>query len=170
MDKWLLHLEKTRKKMQHYNEKEMPKYMTFYYYYISNNNEIEKIKRQKYKPRTTTITSGELLRTICERRHTSYILDEILLFQQEKMTPLPLTIEDIEIKPSLFIYHDVNCIFFIFRQRRADSAAAKTRRATPSKQKKYTRNRRIVHPSGASPQDPEPPVPPMMLCASPISA
>ena len=138
MDKWLLHLEKTREKMQHHNEKEMPKYMTFYYYYISNNNEIEKIKSQRFRTKDK-ITSGELLHTICERRHRSYVLDEILLFQQEKMTPLPLTIEDVELKPSLFIYHDVNCIFFIFRQRSADSAAAKTRRATPSKQKKYTR-------------------------------
>lgn len=143
MDKWINHLEKMRRKMQHYNEKEMPKYITFFYYYISSDNTIEKIKKQKYAAAAPTkITSGELLRTICEKRNTGYYLDELLLFQQEKMTPLPLTTEDVELKPSLFIYHDVNCIFFIFRQRAGANSAAKTRRTMPYRQqKKYTRKR-----------------------------
>lgn len=157
--KWLIQLEKMRRKMQRHNEKEMPKYITVFYYYISAENEIEKISRQKIRaapaptPATTAphITSGELLRLICERRvlketqtQTQYYLDELMLFQQEKLTPLPLTIDDIEIKPSLFIFHDVNCIFFIFRRRAASSPAAQTRRTAPkTAQKKYTRKRQL---------------------------
>lgn len=157
MNKWILDLEKTREKMQKYNEKEMPKYITFFYYYISTNNEIDKITRQKFKTKDftshaqnfenkKTITSGELLHAICEHRtNPSYILDEILLFQQDKITPLPLTISDIEIKPSLFIYHDVNCVFIIYRQRGGDghTELSKTRRAAIAK-KKYTRRRHFT--------------------------
>jgi len=152
MDKWIIDLEKKREKMQKYNEKEMPKYMIFYNYYISTNNEIEKITRKKMKT-TDKITSGELLHTICENRITpSYILDEILLFQQDKMTPLPLTIEDIEIKPSLFIYHDVNCVFFIYKQRektppktlrnKYNQSTAQQQQQYQNTKKKYTIRRR----------------------------
>jgi hypothetical protein len=121
MDKWIINLEKKREKMQKYNQKEMPTFITYYYYYISTNNEIVKITCKKNRI-NNKITSGELLHTICENRITpSYVLDEILLFQQDKMSPLPLTMEDIEIEPSLFIYHDVNCIFFIYKQRQKTS-------------------------------------------------
>lgn len=140
MNKWIIKLEKMRTKMQEYNEKEIPKYITCFYYYISNNNEIYKIKKTKIKKITKTktkITSGELLHIICNHREPQYNLDEILLFNQDKLITIPLTIEDIKINPSLFIFHDINCIFFIFKKR--NNFHAITRRNYINTNNKYTR-------------------------------
>lgn len=142
MDKWLLKIKKERKKMNYLNEKEIPDYINCYYYYINNDNKIEKIKKEKKKIKEKNkITSEEIIYTICEKQRKEYILDEILLFNIDKLIPIPFTIDEILLEPSIFIYHDINCIFFIFKKRNFSREKLKTLRIKDKSNSiiKYTR-------------------------------
>lgn len=78
----------------------------------------------------TYITAEKILYIIHQRKKRNYFLDEILLYEYTSggssaaegganengtLKQIPITVTDIELKPSLFIFHDVNSIFFIFR-------------------------------------------------------
>ena len=127
---WIQDYEKINEKMKTCQEKELPDYITIYFYYISHDNNIESIRKKKYYPQhdRTSILIEELIELNAKYKGTQYRLDEILLFEVEEgaaienpsasmIKSIPLVLENIEIKPSLFIYHDIQSIYFMYKKK-----------------------------------------------------
>jgi hypothetical protein len=130
---WVKDYENIHKKMQQKCDKEMPRKIDLFFYYIEN-CDVKKIKKQSFDcTGAAQITAGELLYIIHQNKIPSYCLDEIMMYEAGtraenmcagELKNIPITINDIELKPSIFVFHDVNSIFFFFRRRQRPPRAA----------------------------------------------
>jgi hypothetical protein len=160
---WIKDYENMQLKMQKKCDKELPKTIDMYFYYVDEKGIVRKIKKQKWDCNNShEITAGQLLYVINKRKIHPYVLDEILLYESGagaapatagggELKPIPLTITDIELKPSLFIYNEINSIFFFFchRQGRArgrEVAAAHRRKTAAANRRKPASTRKSYTP------------------------
>lgn len=119
---WIKEYENNQLKMQKKCGKEYPTHIDLFFYYIDDNT-VRKLKKQRWKYDKNEITSEQLLFIIQKRKIHPYVLDEILLYDSTntagEIKPIPLTLTDIELKPSLFIFNEINSIFFFFYKRKS---------------------------------------------------
>lgn len=148
---WIQEYEELNKKMSTAQEKEIPNYISVFFYYIKDNN-VEKIKKRTYYTQEEkSITVNEIIE-LNNKYRGSYSLDEILFFEIDtgdekiirgeedaKLKVIPLVLENIELKPSLFIYHDIQSIFFVYKKKN-NTANTKRQRFII----KHTRKRRFT--------------------------
>jgi hypothetical protein len=122
---WIQKYEELNIKMQTKQEEEMPEYITLYFYYVGGDSVLEKIKKHKYKPiQSSVITVGEILKINENRaRGGGYRLDDLFLYEAKDnhIKHIPLVLENIEIKPLLFIYHDIHSVYFIYKKKQINN-------------------------------------------------
>jgi len=136
-------------------KREPLEYINLHFCYVDAENSIVNLKTEKHTFRETqTITETELFNIIEEKKHDAninYIFSEISLFIvdvepeniqsiESNKTPffksLPF-IQDIPIPPSIFIFHPLNSLFFLFKRRKGNKSTKKVTFLLPLK--KHTR-------------------------------
>ena len=163
-DKWIQEQNKILN-MQNNHPREPLPFIKIHLCYVDCNNSIVEIKTEKHfftnTTTTTTITEAEILRLIDSKKRLSNRLftfsemavfhvdlepEHINSFAPEATTffkPLAI-ISDICLSNSIFIFHPLNCLFFIFKQKSSlkagpTSGATKSMKKVVFNPKKQTR-------------------------------
>jgi hypothetical protein len=119
-------------------KREPLEYINLHFCYVDVDDAIVNLKTEKYTFRETqTITEGQLFNIIEEKKHDAninYIFSELSLFVvdvepeniqsiEPNKTPFFKTmpfISDIAIPQSIFIFHPLNSLFFLFKRRKSN--------------------------------------------------
>ena len=158
-DKWIQEQNKILN-MQNNHPREPLPFIKIHLCYVDCNNSIVEIKTEKhFFTTTTTITEAEILRLIDSKKRLSNRLftfsemavfhvdlepEHINSFAPEATTffkPLAI-ISDICLSNSIFIFHPLNCLFLIFKQKsslKTGSGASKSMKRVVFNPKKQTR-------------------------------
>jgi hypothetical protein len=124
-------------------KREPLEYINLHFCYVDAENAIVNLKTEKHTfSETQTITEAQLFSIIEEKKHDAninYIFSELSLFvvdvepeNIQSIEPagkpffksLPF-IQDIVIPPSIFIFHPLNSLFFLFKRRKSTSKNTK---------------------------------------------
>ena len=124
-------------------KREPLEYINLHFCYVDAENAIVNLKTEKHTfSETQTITEAQLFSIIEEKKHDAninYIFSELSLFvvdvepeniQSIEPTRTPFFksfpfIQDIAISPSIFIFHPLNSLFFLFKRRKSTSKNTK---------------------------------------------
>lgn len=136
---WLQEQEKILNIKTNY-KREPLEYINLHFCYVDADNSIVNLKTEKYTfsdlSGTQMITEKELFNIIEKKKHESnihYLFSELSLFiidlepeniqtieptKNQFLKTLPF-ISDIAIPPSIFIFHPLNSLFFLFKRRKS---------------------------------------------------
>jgi hypothetical protein len=148
-DKWIQEQNKILNIQSNHPREPLP-FIKIHLCYIDCNNSIVEIKTEKhvFTNTTTTITEAEILRLIDSKKRLSnrlFTFSEMAVFHVDlepehinSFAPETTTffkpiamISDICLTNSIFIFHPLNCLFFIFKQK----SSLKTGTSTKSMKK-----------------------------------
>ncbi len=148
-DKWIQEQNKILNIQSNHPREPLP-FIKFHLCYVDCNNSIVEIKTEKhfFKNTTTTITEAEILQLIDSKKRLSnrlFAFSELAVFHVDiepehvnSFAPETTTffkpiamISDICLSNSIFIFHPLNCLFFIFKQK----SSLKTGTSTKSMKK-----------------------------------
>ena len=142
-------------------KREPLEYINLHFCYVDAENAIVNLKTEKYtfSEMQTIITETQLFNIIEEKKHDAninYIFSDLSLFvvdvepeniQSIEPTRTPFFksfpfIQDIPIPPSIFIFHPLNSLFFLFKRRKSNfksGSSRNTKKVTFLLPKKHTR-------------------------------
>jgi hypothetical protein len=142
-------------------KREPLEYINLHFCYVDAENAIVNLKTEKYtfSEMQTIITETQLFNIIEEKKHDAninYIFSDLSLFvvdvepeniQSIEPTRTPFFksfpfIQDIAIPPSIFIFHPLNSLFFLFKRRKSNlktGSSRNTKKVTFLLPKKHTR-------------------------------
>jgi len=141
---WIQEQERLHKIHQNYSKERMES-IDIFFIYINTNSYIEKIMCEKHSldllEKTSVLKKETVLQMIQSKKkytdHSKYKLMDILVYNvdlepqhiqhystsdhhpQSFFKVLPI-VDDIPIPPSIFIFHNINSIFFLFQQHEMD--------------------------------------------------
>jgi hypothetical protein len=135
-------------------------YINLHFCYVDEDNAIVNLKTEKHMfSETQTILEKEIFNIIEEKKHDAkihYVFSELSLFVVDLEPENIQTIEpnknqflktfpfvcDIVLPPSIFIFHPLNSLFFLFKRRKSNlkqSVTKSNKRVSFSLPKKHTR-------------------------------
>ena len=141
-------------------KREPLEYINLHFCYVDAENAIVNLKTEKHTfSETQTITEAQLFSIIEEKKHDAninYIFSELSLFvvdvEPENIQSIEPAgkpffkslsfIQDIAIPPSIFIFHPLNSLFFLFKRRKSNfksGSSRNTKKVTFLLPKKHTR-------------------------------
>lgn len=116
-----------------------PEPMTFiniHLCYVNANDEISEYKTVKYKC-AFIISESEMYKLVQDYKKPSYSFIEMSSFIAQKFEDSEFKtypmVTSIEIPPALFIYHDINCLLFLYKEKHNGTKATKRVRFAPLK-------------------------------------
>jgi hypothetical protein len=136
-EKWLQEQWKLLSIKNNY-KREPLEYINLHFCYVDAENSIVNLKTEKHTfSETQMISETELFAIIEEKKHDAninYVFTELSLFLVDLEPENIQTIEpsksnffktmpfisDIEISPSIFIFHPLNSLFFLFKRRKSN--------------------------------------------------
>ena len=119
-------------------KREPLEYINLHFCYVNEENSIVNLKTEKHTfSKRQTITEAQLFNIIEDKKHDAninYIFSELSLFvvdvEPENIQSIEPTrkpffktlpfVQDIAIPPSIFIFHPLNSLFFLFKRRKSN--------------------------------------------------
>ena len=133
MDSWI----ETQKRLLNSTslQEELMKHIKIHLCYVNANDEIIELKTIKHK--SNQISESEMYKLVHTHKKQGYTFVEMSSFIAQKFEDTEFKtysmVTGIEFPPSLFVYHDINCLLFLYKEKPATSKSTKRVRFAPMK-------------------------------------
>ncbi len=133
MDTWI----ETQKRLLNSTnmQEESMNYIKIHLCYVNANDEIDEFITTKYN--SCKISESEMYKLVQTHKKPSYSFVEMSSFIAQKMDDAEFKtytmVTSIEFPPSLFIYHNINCLLLLYKEKSASNKSTKRVRFAPMK-------------------------------------